>query len=202
MVYYYVIGSDGQRYGPADVDALVHWAREGRLIPETILVESGTEVQRRADTIVALAAVFSAFDAQRVALERGEAPTLPAHGARRAERSAQSFGNEGDDVRRAPPVSPGFGLLPLERELPAVGLKSRVVAGLLGIFLGWLGIHRFYLGYTGIGLLMLLITVAGGAATFVCMPGSGCGFVALWGFIEGVLCLCGSMRDAQGRELA
>lgn len=198
MVYYYVIGSDGQRYGPADVDSLVRWAREGRLIPDTILVESGTEVQRRADTIVALAAVFSAFDAQRVALERDEAPTLPARGVRREGRRDAAQGGE----RGAPPVSPGFGLLPLERELPVVGPKSRVVAGLLGIFLGALGIHRFYLGYTGIGLLMLLITVAGGAATFVCMPGSGCGFVALWGFIEGVLCLCGSMRDAQGRELA
>lgn len=198
MVYYYVIGSDGQRYGPADVDSLVQWAREGRLIPETILVESGTEAQRRADTIVALAAVFSAFDSQRVALERGEMPTLPARGARRDGRQDAALGGE----RGAPPVSPGFGLLPLERELPIVGPKSRVVAGLLGIFLGALGIHRFYLGYTRIGLLMLLITVVGGAATFVCMPGSGCGFVALWGFIEGVLCLCGSMRDAQGRELA
>ncbi|GJQ27510.1 MAG: hypothetical protein HBSAPP02_25420 [Phycisphaerae bacterium] len=198
MVYYYVIGNDGQRYGPADVDSLVQWAREGRLIPETVLVESGTETRRRADTIVALAAVFSAFDAQRVALERGEAPTLPARGARREGRQDAAQGGE----RGAPPVSPGFGLLPLERELPIVGPKSRVVAGLLGIFLGALGIHRFYLGYTGIGLLMLLITVLGGAATFVCMPGSGCGFVALWGFIEGVLCLCGSMRDAQGRELA
>jgi TM2 domain-containing membrane protein YozV len=198
VVYYYVIGSDGQRYGPADVDSLVQWAREGRLIPETILVESGTEAQRRADTIVALAAVFSAFDSQRVALERGEMPTLPARGARRDGRQDAALGGE----RGAPPVSPGFGLLPLERELPIVGPKSRVVAGLLGIFLGALGIHRFYLGYTRIGLLMLLITVVGGAATFVCMPGSGCGFVALWGFIEGVLCLCGSMRDAQGRELA
>ncbi|QDV90066.1 TM2 domain protein [Phycisphaerae bacterium RAS2] len=198
MVYYFVIGNDGQRYGPADVDSLVLWAREGRLIPETILVESGTEVQRRADTIVALAAVFTAFDARRVALERSEAQTLPARGARREAGRDAAQGGE----RPAPPVSPGFGLLPLERELPAVGSKSRVVAGLLGIFLGALGIHRFYLGYTGIGLLMLLITVAGGAATFVCMPGSGCGFVALWGFIEGVLCLCGSMRDANGRELA
>lgn len=198
MVYYFVIGNDGQRYGPADVDSLVQWAREGRLIPETILVESGTEVQRRADTIVALSAVFSAFDARRVALERGEAQTLPARGARREAGRDAAQGGE----RPAPPVSLGFGLLPLERELPVVGSKSRVVAGLLGIFLGALGIHRFYLGYTGIGLLMLLITVAGGAATFVCMPGSGCGFVALWGFIEGVLCLCGSMRDANGRELA
>lgn len=29
----------------------------------------------------------------------------------------------------------------------SVGGKSKVAAGLLAIFLGWLGIHKFYLGY-------------------------------------------------------
>ena len=33
--------------------------------------------------------------------------------------------------------------------------KSQIVALLLCIFLGGLGIHRFYLGYTGMGLLYL-----------------------------------------------
>lgn len=36
------------------------------------------------------------------------------------------------------------------------GGKSQVVALLLCIFLGLLGIHRFYLGYTGMGILYLL----------------------------------------------
>lgn len=35
------------------------------------------------------------------------------------------------------------------------GRKSQLVALLLCIFLGGLGIHRFYLGYTGMGLLYL-----------------------------------------------
>ena len=34
--------------------------------------------------------------------------------------------------------------------------KSQLVALLICIFIGVLGIHRFYLGYTGIGVLMLL----------------------------------------------
>ncbi len=36
------------------------------------------------------------------------------------------------------------------------GGKSQLIALLLVIFLGGIGIHRFYLGYTGIGILMLL----------------------------------------------
>ncbi|MBO0609561.1 TM2 domain-containing protein [Myceligenerans salitolerans] len=60
--------------------------------------------------------------------------------------------------------------------------KSRVVAGLLGIFLGALGAHRFYLGYRALGLVMLAITVIGAIAGF--------GFIsAIWGLIEGVLYL-------------
>jgi hypothetical protein len=34
--------------------------------------------------------------------------------------------------------------------------KSQMIALILCIFLGWLGIHRFYLGYTGAGILYLL----------------------------------------------
>ncbi len=69
-------------------------------------------------------------------------------------------------------------------------LKSKLVAGLLGIFVGELGIHRFYLGYTGIGIAQILVTIF----TF--------GIGGLWGFIEGILILTGSFKkDAQGRPL-
>src|SRR4029079_13139054 len=72
-----------------------------------------------------------------------------------------------------------------------VGAKSRVVAGLLGIFLGSIGAHRFYLGYTGVGLLMLFLSVGGVFLGFLCVPGLSCGLVHLWGIIEGVICLLG-----------
>ena len=38
------------------------------------------------------------------------------------------------------------------------GTKSKIAAGLLAIFLGGLGIHKFYLGYAGIGALYLALT--------------------------------------------
>lgn len=39
--------------------------------------------------------------------------------------------------------------------------KSKIAAGLLAIFLGALGIHKFYLGYTNQGIIMLLVTILG-----------------------------------------
>lgn len=77
--------------------------------------------------------------------------------------------------------------------------RSRVAAGLLGIFLGSLGLHRFYLGYNGIGLLQLAITVA---AILIPGPSLCCApLVAVWGFTEGIFCLMGWMADADGRPL-
>lgn len=35
------------------------------------------------------------------------------------------------------------------KQAPAPDAKSKLVAGLLGIFLGTFGVHNFYLGYTG-----------------------------------------------------
>jgi TM2 domain-containing membrane protein YozV len=70
--------------------------------------------------------------------------------------------------------------------------KSRLIAGLLGILLGSLGIHRFYLGYVGIGIAQILVTLF----TF--------GFGALWGFIEGIMILVKAQSfatDASGRPL-
>ena len=37
--------------------------------------------------------------------------------------------------------------------------KSKMAAGLLGIFLGSLGVHNFYLGYTGKAVAQLLISL-------------------------------------------
>ena len=69
--------------------------------------------------------------------------------------------------------------------------KSKLAAGLLGIFVGGLGIHRFYLGYIGLGIAQIVVT-------FVT-----CGIGYLWGFVEGILILAGSVitTDADGRPL-
>lgn len=72
--------------------------------------------------------------------------------------------------------------------------KSKIAAGLLGIFLGVFGVHNFYLGYTGKAVGQLLLTVLScGILSFV----SG-----IWGLIEGIMILSGSIdRDANGNIL-
>ena len=65
--------------------------------------------------------------------------------------------------------------------------KSRVIAGILGIFLGGWGVHNFYLGYTEKGVIQIFVSLF------------TCGLGALWGFIEGVLILVGNINeDANG----
>ena len=78
--------------------------------------------------------------------------------------------------------------------------KSKIVAGLLGLFLGGLGVHNFYLGYTGKAVAQLLLTLIG----WIILIGpiiSG-----IWALIEAVLILCSSYgsnwhRDGRGQEL-
>ena len=80
---------------------------------------------------------------------------------------------------------------------PAGSAKSKLVAGLLGIFLGSLGIHNFYLGYTKKAVTQLLIGILGSCLVIGPMV-SG-----IWGLIEGIMILCGSInKDAAGNLLA
>jgi len=75
--------------------------------------------------------------------------------------------------------------------------KSKMAAGLLGIFLGGLGIHRFYLGYTGIAVAQLVLGLSG---IFTCGITSIAS--AIWGLVEGIMIMTGSInKDAQGQPL-
>lgn len=47
------------------------------------------------------------------------------------------------------------------KQAPAPDAKSKLVAGLLGIFLGTFGVHNFYLGYTGKAITQLVLTIVG-----------------------------------------
>ncbi|RXZ53736.1 TM2 domain-containing protein [Senegalimassilia faecalis] len=74
---------------------------------------------------------------------------------------------------------------------PTVGEKDHVAAGLLAIFLGWLGVHKFYLGYNTSGFIMLGVSVLGGIVTLS---------VAVWAIwviaiVEGIFYLTKSQTE-------
>jgi TM2 domain-containing membrane protein YozV len=80
----------------------------------------------------------------------------------------------------------------------ALSDKSKIVAGLLQFFLGWLGIGRFYMGSTAIAVCQLVLFLVA-VVTFVFIIGMFLWFaLALWAFIDAIVILVGSPRDGQG----
>lgn len=67
--------------------------------------------------------------------------------------------------------------------------KSKITAGLLGLFLGAFGVHRFYLGYTNIAIAQIAVTWL------------TCGIGAIWPFIDSIMILMGNVPDSDGRKL-
>jgi TM2 domain-containing membrane protein YozV len=64
----------------------------------------------------------------------------------------------------------------------AGGDKSQLIALLLAIFVGYLGIHRFYLGYTWQGVVQLLTL-------------GGCG---IWSLIDLIRIITGDLKPKNG----
>ena len=106
------------------------------------------------------------------------------------------------------------------------GIKSKIVAGLLGIFLGSYGAHNFYLGYTKkaiaqltiviLSYVMYVVSILSFAGDYMRNPnyeifGFVGGFlifalglvgIRIWSFVEAILILCGKIsKDGKGRLL-
>lgn len=63
--------------------------------------------------------------------------------------------------------------------------RDWLVALLLSLFLGPLGVHSFYAGKTAIGVVQLLTL-------------GGCG---IWALVDFIMIACGSYRDCEGRYI-
>ncbi len=153
---YYVIGVNGQQYGPVDEAVLRQWIGEGRVGAQSLSFKSG--------------------EASWMPLgERAELKELFA-------RPAPAPAAPGAPVASVPPPPPAP---PAPAAVGPNAPKDWLVALLLSIFLGTLGVDRFYMGYVGLGILKLFTL-------------GGCG---IWWLIDVILIATGSMKDAQGRPL-
>jgi TM2 domain-containing membrane protein YozV len=63
------------------------------------------------------------------------------------------------------------------------GAEKKIVAGLLGIFLGGLAVHKFYLGYTKTAIIQVVISLV------------TCGAGSILGLIEGIIYLTKSDEE-------
>ena len=82
--------------------------------------------------------------------------------------------------------------LALEQSAETEKRKSKVAAGLFAIFLGGIGIHKFYLGYNVVGLIYFGIAILG--VFLLLVPNVILGIIAL---IEGLVYLSKSDEDFQ-----
>jgi len=71
------------------------------------------------------------------------------------------------------------------------GDNKKMLAGILGIILGALGIHKFILGYNKEGIIMLAVTIVLGF--FTC--GVGASLMGILGLIEGIIYLTKSDEE-------
>jgi TM2 domain-containing membrane protein YozV len=69
--------------------------------------------------------------------------------------------------------------------------SKKIAAGLCGILIGGLGIHKFILGYNEEGIMMLAITIGGGI--FTC--GISSGVMGVIGLVEGIVYLTKSDQE-------
>ena len=117
-------------------------------------------------------------------------------GAKKAAGKAGEFAGEAKEKAKefageAKEAASEFAESAKETFEQATGENKKLLAGVLGILLGALGIHKFILGYNKEGVIMLIVTLVIGG--FTC--GIGVGLMGIVGLIEGIIYLTKSDEE-------
>lgn len=194
---WYLKDEEGNNYGPVSRAALDQWLTDGRITADCQLLAVGSQQwQWASDVYPELEDEAdeeedeSAEPATKVAVDETQPAWSPAGLSIGPAKSAASPAIEMPApivTRRAPVTTkPKLPKAPAKGDEDSRSSRSKVVASVLGIFLGSLGTHRFYLGYWGMGLAMLFTL-------------GGCG---VWSLIDAVCVILGRVPDADGRPLS
>ena len=168
---YSVVGTDGQVYGPVDMETLTQWIKEGRILPTTNLIDPLDGRTLQAQDAPVLYGMFPTASAVP--------PNPPRMGQAPGYYPSSSPGNQvtmNNSYQRGSLAPP----------------KSKVVAILLAFFFGTIGVHRFYLGHIGTGAAMLLLVV--------CTCGFAGIITWVWSIIDLIMIATGGLKDASGQE--
>ncbi len=92
-----------------------------------------------------------------------------------------------DDGRYGPPINRAAQAYAAQ----AVKQKDHIVAGLLAVFLGLFGLHKFYLGYNETAFIMLAVSIIGSIVSF----GLAAAVVWVIAIVEGIIYLAKPQAD-------
>lgn len=84
---------------------------------------------------------------------------------------------------------------PAPASVASADQKSPLVAGLLALFLGGLGIHKFYLGYNGPGITLLIGTITSWVLTIVVIGLLGLMLISIICLIEAIIYLTKNQEE-------
>lgn len=117
-------------------------------------------------------------------------------------QGTQYCANCGADLVNGAAVCMSCGYAVQNGSIASADAKSKLAAGLFGIFLGAYGVHNFYLGYTGKAIAQLVITILGILTSCIYIGFLLIPIASIWGLVEGILILTGSInKDAKGNPL-
>ncbi|WP_298237401.1 TM2 domain-containing protein [uncultured Algibacter sp.] len=116
-------------------------------------------------------------------------------GAKKAADKAEEFAEEAKEKAKefaseAKESASEFAEEAKEAFDKATGDNKKVLAGVLGILLGWIGIHKFILGYQKEGIILLVLGLLGFVTCGITSAISG-----VIGLIEGIIYLTKSDEE-------